>query len=221
MVLHSVNRLVFSSSAAVYGQPKELPVTESAPVSPMNPYGESKLMFERMLCWYSCAYGLNTISLRYFNVAGAGRRTGAVRYPETNLIPTIIQVAAGEQDYLPVFGTDYDTPDGTCIRDYIHVRDVAGAHVLALNCLGENMESKVYNLGSGKGYSVMEVVQVARKVTGAAIPLRIFPRRPGDPPRLVASYDLARVEMGWEPHYPELESIIESAWQWRREHPHC
>ena len=219
MLKYRVKKLVFSSSCAIYGQPKEVPVTEATPVNPINAYGESKAMFERILHWYGEAHGLSSISLRYFNVAGASKRFGADHHPETTLIPNIIKVALGQQDYIPIFGADYDTPDGTCIRDYVHVLDIARAHILALDYFKENTGSKIYNIGNGEGYSVIEVVKAARRVTGAAIPAKICPKRPGDPARLVASSKLAEVQMGWKPEYPELEGIIESAWQWQKEHP--
>ncbi len=220
MLKHGVKRLVFSSSAAVYGQPEEVPVTEVAPASPINAYGESKAMFERILHYYEQAYGLKSISLRFFNVAGASKRFGGDHHPETNLIPKIIQVALGQQDYLPIYGADYDTKDGTCIRDYIHVLDITRAHILALNCLDRDATmSQAYNLGDGEGRSVIEVVEAARRVTGAEIPVKICPRRPGDPAELVASYDLARANIEWQPQHPELESIIASAWEWKKEHP--
>lgn len=219
MLKHGVKRLVFSSSAAVYGQPEEVPVTEVAPTSPINSYGESKAMFERILHYYEQAYSLKSISLRYFNVAGASKRFGENHHPETNLIPKIIKVALGQQDYLPIYGADYDTKDGTCIRDYIHVLDIARAHILALNCLEQSARSEAYNLGDGEGHSVIEVIEAARRVTGAEIPVKVCPRRPGDPAKLVASYDLAKANMGWKPQHPELDSIIESAWKWKGEHP--
>jgi len=219
MVNYGVEKLVFSSSAAVYGEPAELPVTEAAPLRPVNAYGESKLMFERVLPWYSEAHGLRSISLRYFNVAGASGCFGSDHNPETNLIPIVIRVAAGQAESIPVFGTDYDTGDGTCVRDYIHVLDIARAHVLALDRLEENAGNSTYNLGSGVGCSVMEVIEAARKVTGSAIPVKVCPRRSGDPAVLVAGSKLAELELGWKPRYPELESIIGSAWQWQQEHP--
>jgi len=220
MLMGGVKKLVFSSSAAVYGQPKEVPITEAAPFSPINAYGESKAIFERILHWYGQAYGFRSVSLRYFNVAGASKRFGEDHHPETKLIPNIIKVALGQQEHIPIFGTDYDTQDGTCVRDYIHVLDIARAHILALNCLEGNAGSKAYNLGNGEGHSVIEVIEAARRVTGATIPVKVNPRRPGDPAKLVASSKLAEVEIGWKPEYPELESIIESAWQWQKEHPH-
>ena len=219
MLKHGVKKLVFSSSAAVYGEPGEALITEEAPLNPVNVYGESKLMFERILRWYSEACGLRSTSLRYFNVAGASKRFGADHHPETNLVPNVIKVALGQAECLPVFGTDYDTGDGTCIRDYIHVLDIARAHTLALDSLEKEPGSRAYNLGNGEGFSVVEVVEVARRVTGATIPIKVYPRRPGDPAKLVASCGLAKMSIGWEPQYPELESTIESAWQWQKKHP--
>ncbi|MFC1893544.1 UDP-glucose 4-epimerase GalE [Chloroflexota bacterium] len=219
MVRYNVDRLVFSSSAAIYGQPEQIPVTESAPPNPVNPYGESKIMFERILHWYSQAHKLNSISLRYFNVAGASKRFGSDHTPETLLIPNVIKVALGQAEYIPVFGTDYDTRDGTCIRDYIHVIDIAKAHILALGALEESASCQAYNLGSSKGFSVNEVIATARRVTRSEIPVRVHPRRPGDPPELVASSALAKKEIGWEPKHSSLEEIIGSAWEWQKEHP--
>ena len=220
MLRHMVNKLVFSSSAAVYGQPEEIPVTEAAPLNPINAYGESKLMFERILYRYWEAQGLKSISLRCFNVAGASKSFGQDHHPETNLIPNVIKVAAGQRDFVSVFGNDYDTNDGTCIRDYIHVLDIAQAHILALNSLQKKVTFKAYNLGNGKGYSVMDVIEAARRVTGAAIPVKVCPKRPGDAAKIVASSKLAEAEIAWKPEYPRLDSIIESAWQWHKEHPH-
>lgn len=220
MLKYDVYKLIFSSTAAIYGEPKKIPIEENAPTMPMNPYGESKLMFERILSWYGHAYGLRFISLRYFNAAGASERFGEDHNPETHLIPNVLNAALGQQEYMPVFGTDYDTKDGSCIRDYIHVLDVAKAHILALKHLEKNECNKAYNLGNGKGYSVIEVIETARKVINAQIPVVIHPRRGGDPPILVASSDLAKLELGWQPEYSELESIIESAWRWQKTHPH-
>ncbi len=219
MVKHQVKKIVFSSSAAVYGQPKKVKVTETTPVNPINAYGESKLMFERILYWFGKAYGLSSISLRYFNVAGASEQFGDDERPEKKLVSNILKVARGEQEHLAIFGTDYDTKDGTCIRDYIHVLDIGQAHILALNCFKES-GSRIYNLGNGKGYSVSEVIEAARRATGTAIPVKICARRQGDPARLVASSKLAREEIGWEPEYPKLETMIESAWKWRKKYPH-
>lgn len=220
MLRHGVHKLVFSSTAAVYGQPPQVPVTEDAPLRPINAYGESKLMFERILDWYGKAHGLQSISLRYFNVAGASRRFGEDHHPETHLIPNVLKVALGQREHLAVFGADYDTRDGTCIRDYIHVLDICRAHLQALEHLKENAASRAYNLGNGEGYSVMEVLAAARRVTGAPIPAKVYPRRPGDPARMVASSTQAERELGWKPRYPALDAMIETAWRWQREHPH-
>ncbi|MCH8863990.1 MAG: UDP-glucose 4-epimerase GalE [Chloroflexi bacterium] len=219
MLKHRVNKLVFSSTAAVYGQPDKLPVTESSPAKPINAYGESKLMFERVLSRYGDNFGMSSVSLRFFNVAGASQRFGADHHPESNLIPLIVKAALGQQDPLPVFGTDYETMDGTGIRDYIHVLDIAQALTLSLDYLQKNSGVKVYNLGNGGGYSVLQVIETARRVTGAEIPIQICPRRPGDPAKLIANSNVAKREIGWQPRYPELESIIESAWRWQKEHP--
>lgn len=220
MLKHRVFKLIFSSTAAVYGEPGKVPIKEGDPKKPVNPYGESKLMFERILHWYGHAYGLQFISLRYFNAAGASDRFGQDHNPETCLIPNILKVALGQKDKISVFGTDYPTKDGSCIRDYIHVRDIARAHVLPLKYPEKNRSNKAYNLGNGKGYSVLEVVETARRVTGAEIPVAIYPRRQGDPAVVVADSELARSELGWQPEFPELESIIESAWQWQKKHPY-
>lgn len=219
MLRHNVNKLIFSSTAAVYGEPEAIPVEETHLLRPVNAYGESKLMFEHILHWYGQAYGLKSISLRYFNAAGASERYGGDQRPETHLIPIVLKVALGQSDRVSIFGTDYDTRDGSCIRDYVHVLDIAAAHLLSLECL-DNPGTKAYNLGNGEGYSVMEVIEAARRVTGAEIPSRACPRRAGDPAALVASSRLARSKLGWQPKYADLESIIESAWQWQRKHPH-
>lgn len=219
MVRHGVNKLVFSSSAAVYGQSEEPLVTEASPANPANVYGESKLIFERILYWYGRIHGISSVSFRYFNVAGASRRFGADHHPETTLIPTVLKVALGKQDCLSIFGADYATRDGTCIRDYIHVLDIARAHIQALARLGEDEGSRVYNLGNGEGYSVMEVIEAARRVTGAEIPVEIVDRRPGDTAKLVASSMLAEREIHWKPEYADLDSIVGSAWEWQKKHP--
>lgn len=219
MLRHNVNKLIFSSTAAVYGEPEAIPVEETHPLRPVNAYGESKLMFERILHWYGQAYGLKSISLRYFNATGASERYGGDQRPETHLIPIVLKVALGQSDRVSIFGTDYDIRDGSCIRDYVHVLDIAAAHLLSLKHL-DNPGNKAYNLGNGDGYSVMEVIEAARRVTGAEIPSRAGPRRAGDPAALVASSRLAKSELGWQPKYADLESIIESAWQWQRKHPH-
>jgi len=219
MLRHNVNQLIFSSTAAVYGDPETIPIEETHPLRPVNAYGESKLMFEQILQWYGQAYGLKSITLRYFNAAGASERYGYDHRPATLLIPVVLKVALGRSNYVPIYGTDYPTRDGTCIRDYIHVLDIASAHLLALKHL-DNSGNRVYNLGNGEGYSVTEVIETARKITGVEIPSRPCPRRAGDPVTLAASSALAKSELGWQPRYPELESIIESAWQWQRKHPH-
>ncbi len=218
MLRHNVNRLVFSSTAAVYGEPETFPVAESHPLQPVNAYGESKLMFERVLRWYGQAYGLRSLSLRYFNAAGASERYGCDRRPATHLIPIVLNVASGRGDAVSVYGTDYDTRDGTCVRDYIHVMDIAAAHLLALEHL-DHPGNRAYNLGNGQGYSVLEVIEAARRVTGIDIPFRACPRRAGDPAALVASSARARSELGWQPKFPDLESMVESAWRWQCSHP--
>lgn len=218
MLAHGVKRIIFSSTAAVYGEPDSVPITEDAPKKPVNSYGESKLMFERILGWYHRAYGLDYVSLRYFNAAGASERFGEHHNPETHLIPLVLQVPLGQRDHVQVYGTDYDTPDGTCIRDYIHVVDLARAHVLALENL-DRLGARVYNLGNGDGHSVLQVIETAREVTGHPMPDVSAPRRAGDPARLVASSQCIRAELGWQPHYPDLRAIMESAWRWHQAHP--
>jgi len=220
MLKHGVYKLVFSSSAAVYGEPEKVPIEENHATRPINPYGESKLMFERTLHWYGQAYGLKSVSLRYFNAAGASERFGEDHNPETHLIPNILKVALGQLNEIPIFGTDYPTRDGSCIRDYIHVVDIAKAHILSMKYLDKSKGSQVYNLGNGKGYSVMEVIETARRVTGKQIRTVIHPRRLGDPAALVARSKLAKSRLGWQPEFPNVESIIDGAWQWQKEHPH-
>ncbi|MDX6613892.1 MAG: UDP-glucose 4-epimerase [Blastocatellia bacterium] len=206
-----VTRLVFSSTAAVYGEPAKQPIEECDPTGPTNTYGETKLAFERALHWYSRAYDLKYVALRYFNAAGASARCGEHHDPETHLIPIVLQVAAGERDQVEVYGDDYLTPDGSCVRDYIHVIDLARAHILALNILDE--KSATYNLGcGGEGYSVREVIQIAREVTGRDIPIKVGPRRPGDPAVLIASSNEIKKDLGWAPRFGDLRLIIESAW---------
>ena len=206
--------LVFSSTAAVYGAPVSSPIEEDDPTVPTNPYGESKLAFEKALAWYAVAHGFRATSLRYFNAAGATEVNGEAHDPETHLIPLLLQVAAGRRADVTLFGDDYPTPDGTCIRDYVHVSDLASAHLLALEALAVGDRGSVYNLGGGGGYSVREVVDVARRVTGHPIPVRIGPRRAGDPPRLVASSTRAVASLGWKPARQDLTTIVESAWRW-------
>jgi UDP-glucose 4-epimerase len=213
-----VARLVFSSTAAVYGEPDKQPIEESDPLAPTNPYGETKLAFERALRWYGGAYGLRATSLRYFNAAGASERNGERHDPETHLIPLVLQVAAGRRPDVTVFGDDYPTPDGTCVRDYIHVTDLARAHVLALEALADGGAGGAYNLGcGGTGYSVRQVIDAARRVTGRPIVVRTGPRRPGDPATLVASSARITRELGWKPAFQDLDTIVESAWRWMRE----
>ena len=218
MLRYETNKVIFSSSASVYGQPGTTRVSEHQAKAPVNSYGESKLMFERILGWYGKAYGLKHISLRYFNAAGASERLGEDHRPETHLIPNVLKAARGKMRSVDIFGTDYPTKDGSCIRDYVHVVDIAQAHILALERV-EELSGRVYNLGSGEGHSVFEVVTTARKVTGQDIPLRICPRRSGDPAVLVASLRRAKSELGWKPSFPDLESIIDSAWRWTKQHP--
>lgn len=220
MLKHGTYKLIFSSTAAVYGKPKEVPIKESELKKPVNSYGESKLMFERILHWYGQAYGLKFISLRYFNAAGASGCFGEDHNPETHLIPSILKVALGQHSEIPVFGTDYPTTDGSCIRDYVHVLDIAKAHILALKYLKKNTGNEAYNLGSNKGYSVLQVIETARKVTGTRIPVVIHPQRQGDPAILVANSELARTTLNWQPEFADLERIIKSAWQWQKKSPH-
>ncbi len=220
MLAEGVTRLVFSSTAAVYGEPERVPITEDFPLQPTNVYGETKLVFERALAWYERIKDLKWIALRYFNAAGATERLGEDHDPESHLIPIVLQVPLGKRDHVPLFGTDYPTRDGTCIRDYIHVVDLAEAHILALEALsGEAAQSRAYNLGNGTGYSNREVIEAARRVTGHPIPVEEQPRRPGDPAALVAgSSDIAR-DLGWKPRYPEIDEIVASAWRWHQRHP--
>ncbi len=214
-----VRQFVFSSTAAVYGEPVAIPITEDHPRWPTNPYGWSKLFVEEMLAAYSVAYGLRSVCLRYFNAAGAALSLGEDHQPESHLIPVVLEVAEGKRVAIKLFGTDWDTPDGTCIRDYIHVADLAEAHLLALNHLGNGHPGGAFNLGNGEGHSVREVIEAARRVTGHPIPEVAAPRRPGDPARLVASSEKARQVLGWAPKHPSLEDIVASAWEWRRSHP--
>lgn len=218
MLEHDVKKLIFSSTCATYGEPSTEFIDETHRQNPINPYGESKLFFERILRRYSEAYGLRAISLRYFNAAGADPegRIGESHDPETHLIPLVLKTAKGERDLISIYGDDYDTPDGTCIRDYIHVVDLAAAHILALNKLDELDGNRFYNLGNGTGFSVKEVISCAEKITGVKVKVEITKRREGDPARLVAGAKLARKELGWKPEYAELEGIIESAWNWER-----
>ena len=213
-----VRRIVFSSTAAVYGEPEKQPIEESDSTNPTNPYGETKLAYEHTLRWYDEAYGLRYASLRYFNAAGATAACGESHDPETHLIPIVLQAAAGTREYVEIYGDDYPTRDGTCVRDYIHVVDLARAHILALGVLDE--QSRIYNLGcGGEGYTVREVIETAREVTRQDIPVRTGPRRAGDPAVLIASSERIKGELGWQPAMQDLRLIIESAWAWMQEHP--
>lgn len=217
----NVKHIVFSSTAATYGEPQQIPIQESDRTQPENAYGETKLSMEKMIHWFELAHGIKSISLRYFNAAGAHEdgEIGEDHRPESHLIPLILQVPLGQRADIKIFGNDYDTADGTCVRDYIHVSDLADAHILALQKLRAGGESAIYNLGNGKGYSVQEVIEVARKVTGHAIPAKVEQRRKGDPAVLVASAELAKQELGWKPQKDQLINIIEDAWQWHKNHP--
>lgn len=217
-----VKEIVFSSTAATYGEPDVTPITEDTPTNPTNPYGESKLMMEKMMKWCDKAYGIKYVSLRYFNVAGAmlDASIGEDHTPETHLLPIILQVALNQREKLMIFGDDYPTPDGTCIRDYVHVVDLVDAHILALNYLSTHEESQIINLGSSNGFSVKELLTEAIKVTGKDIPAEVAPRRAGDPSMLVASNEKAKTILGWNPQYTDVETIISSAWQWHQSHPH-
>ncbi len=221
MVAHNINKIVFSSTAAVYGEPENIPILETDRTEPTNPYGETKLSMEKMFKWVSKAHGLNYVSLRYFNACGADEsgNIGEAHNPESHLIPLILQVPNGQREAISIYGTDYDTPDGTCIRDYIHVTDLAQAHILAVKYLLNGGESNIFNLGNGIGYSVREVIETARKVTGHPIPALETPRRAGDPARLVASSEKAKTVLGWNPVHASLEEIISSAWNWHKNHP--
>jgi UDP-glucose 4-epimerase len=215
-----VGRLVFSSTAAVYGEPVRQPIDEDEPAAPSNPYGESKLAFERALAWYAGAYGLRAVSLRYFNAAGASARAGERHDPESHLIPLVLQAAAGRRPGVTIHGDDYATRDGTCLRDYVHVLDLADAHVLALGALADGAPSASYNLGcGGDGFTVREVIDTARRVTGRPIAVTIGPRRPGDPPTLVAASTRIRRALGWTPRHPDLPAIIASAWRFLQSRP--
>lgn len=216
-----VKNIVFSSTAATYGEPEVSPIAETTPTNPKNPYGESKLMMEKMMKWCDQAYGMRYVALRYFNVAGAkaDATIGEDHDPETHLVPIILQVALGQRDHLTIFGDDYNTPDGTCIRDYVQVEDLAQAHILALEYLKAGNESNTFNLGSNNGYSVKEMLDAARLVTEKEIPAEIGPRRAGDPSTLVAASDKAKTVLGWKPEYTDIKAIVETAWNWHVSHP--
>jgi UDP-glucose 4-epimerase len=215
MLSTGVRRLVFSSTAAVYGEPESTPIREDAPLHPTNPYGESKLLVEKMLSWMYRVHGFPYASLRYFNVAGAMAGRGEAHEPETHLIPLVLDVALGRRDKINIYGNDYPTPDGTCIRDYIHIEDLAQAHLLALEALGRGGQH-IFNLGNGAGFSVREVIESARRVTRHPIPAQIVPRRPGDPAVLIASSEKIGRELGWKPRHTQLDSIVASAWEWHQ-----
>ena len=215
MVAAGVKRFVFSSTCATFGPPDRLPMDETLPQRPINPYGESKLMFEKVLRWYDEIHALRFVALRYFNAAGASGAFGEDHRVESHLIPNVLKVALGQKPHAEIFGTDYETPDGTCIRDYIHILDLAQAHILALG----RAESAFYNLGTGGGNSVREVIEVCRRVTGKDIPVVERPRRAGDPPRLIAGSAKIKAELGWEPRFQSLDKIVESAWAWHVQHP--
>ncbi|MEP6686294.1 MAG: UDP-glucose 4-epimerase GalE [Verrucomicrobiota bacterium] len=215
MITHDVRRLVFSSTCAIFGPPERVPIDEDVPQCPINPYGESKLIFEKILRWYDQIHGLRFVSLRYFNAAGASENFGEDHRVETHLLPNVLKVALGQKPHVEIYGTDYETPDGTCIRDYIHILDLSRAHILAL----EVRESAFYNLGTGGGSSVREVVDACRKVTGKDIPVVEKPRRPGDPPRLIAGSEKIQRELGWKPQFQDLDAIIGSAWKWHQKFP--
>lgn len=221
MVENGVNKIVFSSTAATYGEPERVPIMESDRTQPTNPYGETKLAMEKMFKWTSEAHGIKYVSLRYFNACGADESgtIGEAHNPESHLIPLILQVPNGKREHISIFGTDYPTDDGTCIRDYIHVTDLADAHILAVKYLMNGGESDIFNLGNGVGFSVREVIETARKVTGHPIPAVETPRRAGDPAQLIASSEKAKKILGWKPCHDTLEEIIASAWNWHKNHP--
>lgn len=214
---HGVRRFILSSTANLFDRPAKIPISEEEAIVPGSPYGESKYLLERILSWLDRTLGLRYAALRYFNAAGASENYGEDHEPETHLIPLVLKVALGKRSHIEIFGDDYPTPDGTCIRDYIHVIDLAQAHILALEALDRG--SRVYNLGNGQGFSVRQVIDVARNITGRPIPERVGPRRPGDPAVLIASSEKIRQELGWQPKHPSLESIIQSAWQWHLRNP--
>lgn len=221
MVAHGVDKIVFSSTAATYGEPERVPIMETDRTEPTNPYGETKLSMEKMFKWTDRAHGVKYVSLRYFNACGAhiSGEIGEAHSPETHLIPLILQVPLGQREKISVFGDDYPTKDGTCIRDYIHVTDLAQAHILAVDYLMKGNESNIFNLGNGVGFTVNEVIETARKVTGHPIPAAVAPRRAGDPAQLIASSDKAKTVLGWKPEHADLEEIIATAWKWHSTHP--
>ena len=221
MVAHGIDKIVFSSTAATYGEPERVPILETDRTEPTNCYGETKLSMEKMFKWTGLAHGLRFVSLRYFNACGAhvSGQIGEAHNPESHLIPLILQVPNGQREFISIFGDDYDTKDGTCIRDYIHVTDLAQAHILAMDYLMHGGESDIFNLGNGVGFTVKEVIDTARTVTGHPIPAKVTPRRAGDPAQLIASSEKARSVLGWNPQHADLEEIIASAWNWHNNHP--
>lgn len=221
MVAHGVKKVVFSSTAATYGEPERIPILESDKTEPTNTYGETKLSMEKMFKWVGQAHDIRFVSLRYFNACGAhvSGEIGEDHKPESHLIPLILQVPNGQREYVSIFGDDYDTKDGTCVRDYIHVTDLAQAHILAVKYLNEGNESNIFNLGNGVGFTVKEVIETARKVTSHPIPAKVTPRRAGDPARLIASSEKAQKILGWKPEHNSLEEIISTAWNWHKNHP--
>ncbi len=221
MVEHGIDKIVFSSTAAVYGEPERIPILETDKTEPTNTYGETKLSMEKMFKWIGKAHGLRYVSLRYFNACGAhvSGKIGEDHNPESHLIPLILQVPNGKREFISIFGEDYQTKDGTCIRDYIHVTDLAQAHILAVKYLQNGGKSDIFNLGNGIGFSVKEVIETARRVTQNAIPAKVTPRRAGDPAKLIASSDKAKKVLGWKPQHAELDEIISTAWNWHKNHP--
>ena len=221
MIAHDVKKIVFSSTAATYGEPENIPILESDKTCPTNAYGETKLSMEKMMKWTDVAHGLKYVALRYFNACGAHEsgNIGEAHAPETHLIPLILQVPLGKREFISIYGDDYDTEDGTCIRDYIHVTDLAQAHILAVKYLLAGNESNTFNLGNGVGFSVKEVIETAKKATGLPIKAEVVERRAGDPARLIASSDKAKEVLGWNPQHADLEEIISSAWKWHSTHP--
>ena len=221
MVAHGIDKIVFSSTAATYGEPERVPILETDRTEPTNCYGETKLSMEKMFKWTGLAHGLRFVSLRYFNACGAhvSGNIGEAHNPESHLIPLILQVPNGKREFISIYGDDYDTKDGTCIRDYIHVTDLAQAHILAMDYLMQGGESNIFNLGNGVGFTVKEVIDTAREVTGHPIPAKTTPRRAGDPAQLIASSDKARSVLGWNPQHADLKEIISTAWNWHKNHP--
>ena len=222
MIAHGVKYIVFSSTAAAYGEPECVPIPETAPTHPTNCYGDMKLAMERMFHWASVAHGIHFVALRYFNACGAhlSGKIGEAHDPETHLIPIVLQVPNGRREAVSIFGDDYPTRDGTCVRDYVHVTDLAAAHILAAEYLMNGGENNVFNLGNGVGFTVREIIDTAERVVGRPIACRMAPRRAGDPAQLVASSEKARTVLGWDPKYADIETIIASAWRWHKEHPH-